>query len=130
MPDANAQKTVLLVEDDRFLRRAAEATLKQQGFTVVTAADGEEALRQVSATPPDIILLDLIMPKLQGFEVLKRLKADPATAPIPVIVLSNLGQENDVKQAMSLGAAAYFIKSNLSLQELVKQVRTTLGGPA
>src|SRR5688572_12699410 len=128
MPDSTAQKTVLLVEDDRFLRRAAEATLRQSGFTVVTAADGEEALRQAGAARPDIVLLDLIMPKLQGFEVLRRLKDDPATATIPVIVLSNLGQENDVKQAMELGATAYFIKSNLSLQELVEQVRGTLGG--
>ena len=127
MPDSTAQKTVLLVEDDRFLRRAAEATLRQSGFTVVAAADGEEALRQASASRPDIVLLDLIMPKLQGFEVLRRMKADPATSAIPVIVLSNLGQDSDVKQAMSLGATSYFVKSNLSLQELVKQVRDTLG---
>lgn len=127
MPDSAAPKTVLLAEDDRFLRRAAEATLRQSGFTVVAAADGEEALRQVGAARPDIVLLDLIMPKLQGFEVLRRLKADPATAAIPVIVLSNLGQDSDVKQAMSLGATSYFVKANLSLQELVQQVRDTLG---
>ncbi len=70
-------KTILLVEDDRFLRRAAEATLKRSGFTVVVAADGEEALRVVGPSRPDLILLDLIMPKIQGFEVLRRLKEDP-----------------------------------------------------
>ena len=124
MTDVNP--TVLLVEDDRFLRRAAEASLRQAGYTVALAGDGEEALRQVAAVKPAIVLLDLIMPKLQGFEVLRRLKAAPETAGIPVVVTSNLGQETDVKQAMNLGAAAYFIKSNLSLQELVTVVRDTL----
>jgi DNA-binding response OmpR family regulator len=121
--------TVLLVEDDRFLRRAAEATLRQRGFTVVTASDGEEALRQVAAVAPALVLLDLIMPKLQGFEVLKRLKADPSTRSIPVIVLSNLGQDSDVREAMALGAMEYLVKSNLSLHELVTRVEAVLGQP-
>ncbi len=121
---------VLLVEDDRFLRKAAEAMLRKNGFTVRTAADGEEGLRSAQATPPDIILLDLIMPKLQGFEVLDRLKADEATASVPVVILSNLGQEADVVRAMTAGAAAYFIKSNTSLSKLVEQVRVVLNGKA
>lgn len=120
---------ILLVEDDRFLRKAAEATLRQRGYAVATAADGEEALQQAAAEAPDLILLDLIMPKLQGFEVLRRLKGDPGTAGIPVIVLSNLGQERDVQQAMEGGAVAYFIKSNLSLQDLVREVDKVLGPP-
>ena len=119
-------RRVLLAEDDRFLRRAAESRLRQGGFTVLTAVDGEEALRMTRAERPDLVLLDLIMPKLQGFEVLKMLKEDPATAPIPVIVLSNLGQDEDLKQAMDLGAIAYFIKAHLSLQELVQRVADTL----
>ena len=113
---------ILLAEDDRFLRKAAEARLRQHGFTVFTAVDGEEALRVARAEKPDLLLLDLIMPKVQGFEVLRALKQDPATAAIPVIVLSNLGQERDVQQAMELGALAYFIKAHLSLQELVVKV--------
>ena len=113
---------VLLAEDDRFLRKAAETALKRQGFTVLPAVDGEEALRMARAEAPDIVLLDLIMPKLQGFEVLRALKADPATTKIPVIILSNLGQESDVKQAMEAGAAGYFVKANLSLQDLVERV--------
>jgi len=124
VPDA--ARRVLLAEDDRFLRRAAESRLRQGGFTVLTAVDGEEALRMTRAERPDLVLLDLIMPKLQGFEVLKMLKEDPATAPIPVIVLSNLGQDEDLKQAMDLGAIAYFIKAHLSLQELVQRVADTL----
>ena len=121
-------RRILLAEDDRFLRKAAETALKRQGFTVLAAVDGEEALRMARTEAPDLILLDLIMPKLQGFEVLRALKADPATAAIPVIILSNLGQDSDVKQAMEAGAAGYFVKANLSLQALVKQVGEMLRG--
>lgn len=120
-------KRILLVEDDRFLRKAAEATLRRQGYEVLTAADGEEALRVARESPPDLLLLDLIMPKLQGFEVLRRLKADPATAGIPVIVLSNLGQDRDVQQALAAGAVAYHVKANLSLEALAKHVAEALG---
>jgi two-component system alkaline phosphatase synthesis response regulator PhoP len=123
---AEATRRVLLAEDDRFLRRAAESRLRQNGFTVLPAVDGEEALKVARAERPDLIQLDLIMPKLQGFEVLKSLKQDPATAPIPVIVLSNLGQDEDLKRAMELGAVAYFIKAHLSLQDLVQRVAQTL----
>jgi CheY-like chemotaxis protein len=119
---------ILLAEDDRFLRKAAEATLRQRGFTVVTAVDGEEALRLARKDVPDLILLDLIMPKLQGFEVLRALKQDPATAHIPVIVLSNLGQAQDVQQTMEGGAVAYFVKANLSLQTLANRVEEVLAG--
>ena len=122
----SATRRVLVAEDDRYLRRAAEARLRQQGFTVLTAADGEEALRVARAEVPDLILLDLIMPKLQGFEVLRALKEAEATAAIPVIVLSNLGQDSDRAQCMESGAIAYFVKANLSLQDLVRTVQTTL----
>ena len=119
-------KRILLAEDDRFLRRAEEAALKRAGFVVLAAADGEEALRMAIAEKPDLVLLDLIMPKLQGFEVLKALKADPATAAIPVVVLSNLGQDGDVQRALEGGAVAYLVKANLSLDELVARARETL----
>jgi CheY-like chemotaxis protein len=119
---------VLLVEDDRFLRKAAEATLRQHGYVVLTAADGEEALRVARDTRPDLVLLDLIMPKMQGFEVLRLMKQNPATKQIPVVVLSNLGQESDVQQALQGGAIAYLIKANLSLQDLVTHVEKFLTG--
>jgi CheY-like chemotaxis protein len=119
-------KRILLAEDDRFLRKSAEAALRRHGFTLLTAGDGEEAVRLARTETPDLILLDLIMPKLQGFEVLRMLKADPATAGIPVIVLSNLGQDSDVQQALAGGALAYFIKANLSLQDLVQRVEEAL----
>jgi DNA-binding response OmpR family regulator len=119
-------RRVLLAEDDRFLRRAAEARLRRHGLEVLTAADGEEVLRIARAEPLDLVLLDVVMPKLQGFEVLKALKQDDATARIPVIVLSNLGQQRDVAQAMALGAVAFLIKAHLSLQDLVDRVDAAL----
>ncbi len=124
MPDG--VRRVLLAEDDRFLRRAAEARLRRHGLEVLTAADGEEALRVARTEPLDLVLLDVVMPKLQGFEVLKALKQDDATARIPVIVLSNLGQERDVTQAMALGAIAFLVKAHLSLQDLVDRVDAAL----
>jgi CheY-like chemotaxis protein len=119
-------RRILVAEDDRFLRKAAEMALKRQGYTVLTAADGEEALRAARSVLPDLILLDLIMPKLNGFDVLQALKKDAPTAHIPVIILSNLGQDRDVQQAMDAGAAAYLIKTDLSLQALVQRVEEAL----
>jgi len=119
-------RRVLLAEDDRFLRRAAEARLRRHGLEVLTAVDGEEALRIARAERLDLVLLDVVMPKLEGFEVLKLLKEDKATASIPVIVLSNLGQERDVAQAKALGAVAFLVKAHLSLQDLVDRVDAVL----
>ena len=126
MPETS--RRILLAEDDRLLRKAAEATLKRKGFTVFTAEDGEEAFRVAKAELPDLVLLDLIMPKRQGFDVLRDLKGCPETARIPVIVLSNLGQDRDIQQAMESGAVAYYVKANLSLEGLVKRVEETLQG--
>ena len=117
---------ILLVEDDRFLRKAAEVTLKRQGFEVLTAQDGEAGLEVARDVKPDLVLLDLIMPKMHGFQVLEHLKADRATSAIPVIVMSNLGQDSDVQRAMDAGAAAYVVKSNTALQSLVDTVREVL----
>ena len=125
---SETSRRILLAEDDRLLRKAAEATLKRKGFTVFTAEDGEEAFRVAKAELPDLILLDLIMPKRQGFDVLRDLKGCPETARIPVIVLSNLGQERDIQQAMESGAVAYYVKANLSLEGLVKRVEEALQG--
>jgi DNA-binding response OmpR family regulator len=88
--------------------------------------DGEEALRLARAERPDLVLLDLIMPKLQGFEVLRALKDDAATASIPVVVVSNLGQDSDIRQALEAGATAYLIKAHLGLEELVVRVQAAL----
>ena len=118
---------ILLVEDDRFLRKAASGMLRKLGHTVITAEDGAEALLRAREEPPELILLDLIMPKIQGFEVLRTLKADPATSHIPVIVISNLGQETDRQATLDAGAAEYLVKVNLSLVELAAAVDRALG---
>jgi DNA-binding response OmpR family regulator len=117
---------IVVADDDRMFRKAAETTLRREGYAVVTASDGEEALQLIRSERPDIIVLDLIMPKLQGFDVLQVLKQDSVTATIPVIVLSSLTQEQDKQEALDLGAAAYFNKATFSLSELVKQVESTL----
>jgi CheY-like chemotaxis protein len=121
-------RRVLLVEDDRFLRRAAEASLRQRGFAVTVASDGEEALRQVGAAAPDLILLDLLMPKVTGIEVLRALRADEATKSIPVLILSNSSREQDVEELKELGVTDYLVKANLSLQELGDRVARLLEG--
>ena len=122
-------RRILLAEDDRFLRKAAESALVRSGYTVVTAVDGDEALARARDSAPELVLLDLIMPGRNGFDVLHALKSDAATKAIPVIVLSNLGQEGDVQRALALGAVAYCIKANLSLQGLVRQVEGALANP-
>jgi len=113
---------VLVVEDDRFLRKACEVSLKQRGFEVLTAVDGEEGLRVALAEKPSIVLLDLLMPKMPGVDVLRALRANPDTARLPVVILSNSSREDDKQQAMQLGAAGYYVKANLSLRELAVQV--------
>ena len=117
---------ILLVEDDRFLRRACEVSLRQRGFVVTTAADGEEALRKVRAEVPDLILLDLLMPKMTGTEVLKALRAEEATKEIRVLILSNSSREQDVEEIKTLGVSGYFVKADLSLQALGDMVARLL----
>jgi len=120
----------LLVEDSRFLRAATERSLIRAGFTVTTTSDGEEALRVAIEKIPDLILLDMLLPKLGGLEVLQRLKVNNVTAHIPVIVLSSLPRSNE-ERLKEEGAVAYFEKSQLLLentpdQSLVKTIETVL----
>ena len=109
-------KVILLVDDSRFLRMANERSLTRAGYRVETACDGEEALRMARATIPDLILLDMLLPKLTGPEVLQALRSDPLTAAVPVIVLSSLPQKNEAKLKRD-GATAYFEKSKLELDQ-------------
>lgn len=107
---------VLLVDDSKFLRLANERALQRAGYEVSTAADGEEALKVANDQLPDVILLDMMLPKLSGTEVLRALKANPATAAIPVIVLTSLSQRN-AERLLEEGAAAYFEKASLELNK-------------
>lgn len=115
--------SVIVVEDETFLSKILSERLEDEGFKRVdVAGNGEEALQKIKTAPPSIILLDMILPKMNGFEVLKALKADPALNMIPVLVLSNLGQDQDITQAKSLGAADYIVKSNFSMQKVVNKI--------
>lgn len=107
-------KSILLVEDSRFLRLASERALMRGGHSVVSIDDGEQALHAAQAQIPDLILLDIMLPKLGGPEVLRALESDPVTARIPVVVLSSLSQRNEAKLKKD-GATAYFEKSKSHL---------------
>jgi CheY-like chemotaxis protein len=124
----SAAKRVLLAEDDRFLRRACEQSLRQRGYTVISAPDGEAALQLARSERPDLILLDMLMPRMTGLDVLRALKADPQMREIPVLVLSNSSREQDVQEVTRLGVVAYLVKANLSLQELGERVAGILSG--
>ena len=124
-----SMKSILLVEDSKFLRLASERALMRAGYSVVSIDDGEQALRAAQEQIPDLILLDMLLPKLGGPEVLCALKKDPVTAKIPVVVLSSLSQKNEAKLKKD-GAAAYFEKSKLHLdtnsQALIEVVKEAL----
>ena len=123
-------KSVLLVDDSKFMRMANEKALARAGYEVITASDGEEALRMAQARIPDLILLDMLLPKLGGPQVLQALKKNPLTLSIPVVVLSSLPQKNEVK-LLKEGATAYFDKSTLGLDQhsesLIQIVNRILG---
>lgn len=122
-----ANKKVLLAEDDRFLRRACATALSKRGFIMLLAEDGEQALELARAERPALVLLDLLMPKLTGIEVLRALQADEATRGIPIVILSNSSRELEMHDARALGAIDYLVKANLSLQALGDRVVQLLG---
>jgi two-component system, OmpR family, phosphate regulon response regulator PhoB len=121
---------VLLIEDDRFLRRACETSLQKRGFVVKSAADGEIGLRLAQEQIPSLILLDLLMPKVSGIDVLRQLRARPETAGIKVLILSNSSREEDKRHAAELGAIGYYVKANLSLRALGDEVSRLLAQPS
>ena len=123
-------RRILLVEDDRHLRRACAESLRQSGFTVIAAADGDEGLRAAGKEAPDLILLDVLLPRLSGLAVLREIKADPTTREIPVLVISNSSKPQDIAELMRLGAVDFLVKSNLSLVELTGRVVRLLETPA
>jgi len=110
---------VLVVEDDQFLLNAYKVKLPKEGFETECATDGNKAIKALKNSIPDLILLDLVMPKKDGFAVLKDLKDNDKWKDIPVIVASNLGQQEDIDRAIKLGANAFIIKSDLSMKSLV-----------
>lgn len=122
-----ANKYVLVVEDDPFYSKIYKTKLAKEKIESQIVGNGNEALKAVKASAPGLILLDLIMPGKDGFETLADLKSDPALQGIPVIVLSNLSQEEDIKRIMDLGAAEYLVKANVPIQEVIDKVKHNLG---
>ncbi|MEO5927914.1 MAG: response regulator transcription factor [Patescibacteria group bacterium] len=125
-----AKQHILLIEDDGFLASIYAQKLELEGFDVSLATNGEDGLRLAMKDIPDMILLDLVMPKLNGFEVLERLKQDDATKTVPVLILTNLGQREDVERCMQLGAAGYVIKAHSLPHETIAKVKELLGKKA
>jgi DNA-binding response OmpR family regulator len=119
-------KKILIVEDDGILQKALNEFLSEEGFEIVSALDGEEGVKFSKESKPDLILLDIILPKKDGYEVLKELKSDENTNKIPVIVLTNLGSLNDVEKAIELGATTYLIKADYKLEEVSAKIKDVL----
>lgn len=117
---------VLIVEDEEILLTALSEELKQEGFDVAGAKDGVEGVEKAASENPDLILLDLVMPRLDGIGALKQMKENPATKEIPVVILTNLSDYDKVSDALSLGAMDYLVKANYRLEELVNKVKTVI----
>ncbi len=115
-------KKILIIEDESALQKTLGEVLSQQGYEVLPALNGEVGLKLAQSEKPDLILLDLVLPKIHGFDVLKKIKDNPETKEIPVIILTNLESMEDVKRAMELGATTYLVKANYSLEELTIKI--------
>lgn len=125
MPVSKKPK-ILIVEDDTFLAGIYANKFEREGFEVVLATDGEAGLKNAKKDAPNVVLLDILLPKLDGFEVLEKLKGDTGTRNIPVIMLTNLGQKEDVDKGLKLGAVDYLIKAHFMPQETVEKVKKVL----
>ena len=119
-------KRILIVEDDRFLRELIVKKLDNEGYDALEAVDGEQGLQKTKEEKPDLILLDLILPGIDGFEVLALKKDDASVSGIPVIILSNLGQKEDVEKGLGLGAVDYLIKAHFTPGEIIEKVHNIL----
>ncbi len=117
---------VLIVEDDPFLSEMYATKLTQEKFEVETALDGKDAVRKAKEIKPDLILLDIVLPKMDGFEVLQKIKKDPETQKIKVIALTNLGQKEEVEKGLKLGADDYIVKAHFTPSEVIAKVRAVL----
>lgn len=117
---------ILVVEDDKFLRNILSVRLIREGFSVEEAVDGREALKKIEEFQPKLVLLDLVMPDIDGFEVLRRMKENDTLSKIPVLVLSNLGQDEEIRRAKDLGAKEYLVKAYFAPSEIVTRVQKIL----
>ena len=114
---------IILVEDDKFLSRMYKTKLDMEGFEVHTAFDGKTGLAMIQKESPDVLLLDIILPKLEGWDIIKQMKKDPATKNIPIIVLSNLGSDEDVAKAKLYGVKDYLVKAHFIPREVIAKIK-------
>jgi len=119
-------KNILIVEDDEFLRGLINKKLASEGFSVMSAIDGEDGIKKAKEDKPDLVLLDLVLPNIDGFEVLSKIREDASISKTPVIILSNLGQKEDIDKGMKLGATDYIIKAQFTPEEIVERVKNVL----
>jgi len=120
------KKTILIVEDDEVLLRALYLLFHKSDYTIASATDGDTALKMTLRLKPNLVLLDLLLPKMNGFDYLRNAKGNPEIKDIPVVVLSNLGDKENIEKAKSLGALDYYIKSNTDLATLAEKVNKIL----
>jgi len=120
-------KKILFIEDESALQDAVTTVLKEEGYDVRSALDGETGLEAAKREKPDLILLDLILPRMDGFAVLEALKKEEATREVPVMILSNLEGGADIERALGLGATTYLVKTNYRLEEVVEKIKEVLG---
>jgi len=119
-------KKILIVEDDKFLRELIAQKLLNEGYEISEAVDGEKGMKSIQGGKPDLVLLDLILPGMDGFEVLSKMKENPVLAGIPVVVLSNLGQKEDIEKALKMGAKDYLIKAHFTPGEIIGKIKGVL----
>lgn len=120
------QQKILIVEDDFFIRELYQRQLQKDGYLVEAAADGAEGLVKANDYKPHLILLDIMLPKLNGLDLLRTIKTKPETKDIPVILLTNLGQESVIKEGFTLGAEGYLIKSAYTPSQIIEEVKNFL----
>jgi DNA-binding response OmpR family regulator len=119
-------KKILVIEDEATLQKALVEILEQSGYDMLSALDGERGWDIAKEVVPDLILLDIILPKMDGFDVLRNLKADAKTMKIPVVILTNLGDITNIQKALELGANTYLVKADFHLDDVLKKVEETL----
>ena len=124
--EEKTNKKVLIIEDEATLQKALQEVLVAEGYDILSALDGSRGLEMAREENPDLILLDIILPKMDGFEVLKELKSEEKTESIPVIILTNLSDISDIQKALDLGATTYLVKADFSLEDVIKKVEDTL----
>jgi DNA-binding response OmpR family regulator len=117
------QEHILVIEDDKFLRELISRKLLNEGFKIDEAIDGEDGLRKIEEVKPELVLLDLILPGLDGFEVLERIKDNPSTSAVPVLILSNLGQRDEIERGLKLGAVDFLVKAHFTPEEIVEKIK-------